>query len=62
MRINNEEWKSCKKVNDQLFVVKWNPYLYSSGVHILEVNVIDDDGKQRLVKIFFLKIVFVAEM
>ncbi|XP_037042036.1 transmembrane protein 62-like [Bradysia coprophila] len=48
VRINSEEWKNCTKINDRLFVVKWNPHLYASGVHSLEVNVVDGDGKQRL--------------
>lgn len=50
IRIDVQEWKSCVKANDNLFVVKWNPHLYSSGVHNLEVNIVDDNGKQRLVK------------
>lgn len=32
-------------------MVKWNAHLYSSGVHTLEVNVVDDEGKQRSVKL-----------
>ncbi|KAJ6645818.1 Transmembrane protein [Pseudolycoriella hygida] len=43
------EWRNCKKADDNLFVVRWNPLLYAKGVHQLDVKIFDDSGKERFV-------------
>ncbi|KAF5274250.1 hypothetical protein FQR65_LT04368 [Abscondita terminalis] len=45
VRINNEDWMTCKLVSGPLYVAPWNPQKYVIGVHMIEVNVIDVDGR-----------------
>lgn len=40
----------CTQVNDSLFVVEWDPKLYSSGSHTIRVRMIDGLGREREVE------------
>lgn len=38
VRINDEKWKDCYNINGPLYVVEWDPKLYLSGLHFIEVK------------------------
>lgn len=50
--INYEASVDCVKMNDNLFVVKWNPKLYQKGVHTIAVHMIDGVGRETKVRIW----------
>ncbi|XP_031628845.1 transmembrane protein 62-like [Contarinia nasturtii] len=53
--IDNEFGKSCKQVNDNLFVVEWDPLRYQDGLHYISAIVVDnDDREQRVMQPFRL--------
>lgn len=49
-KIDDGEWFPCYQTSIPLYVGRWNPEDYSSGVHVIQVKVVDYDGRQRTVK------------
>ncbi|GJQ65555.1 hypothetical protein Trydic_g7655 [Trypoxylus dichotomus] len=48
--IDNEKWRKCHHVQGPLYVTKWNPRLFSTGLHYIHIFVKDADGRQKFVK------------
>lgn len=45
IRIDNEEWQTCDKQNENFFTVPWEPLRYSQGKHNLELVMTDAEGR-----------------
>jgi len=54
-RIGNEEWRSCifSGKDSPLYTLPWQPELYSSGLHSLQVRARDQSGSENQVEIQF---------
>lgn len=49
VRLNNQHWEVCEQKAPHLFVVKWQAETYHSGIHKLEVLVVDSAGNKKWV-------------
>lgn len=50
VKIGKDFEKNCKQVNDNLFVVPWDPTRYREGLHFITVLVEDNDGRKNQVE------------
>ncbi|KAL1394659.1 hypothetical protein pipiens_003011 [Culex pipiens pipiens] len=50
VKVDREEWVDCRRVSNELFVVRWEPRKFSYGVHKLSVFIRDEDGRYRVVE------------
>lgn len=41
---------NCTRVNDNLFVVKWDPTVYKSGSHVVTARMTDGVGREKEVR------------
>ncbi|XP_046474147.1 transmembrane protein 62 [Neodiprion pinetum] len=48
VQIDNGRWLECRQVKGPLYSVKWNPKEYKSGLHHIQVRVVDNDGREKL--------------
>ncbi|XP_048505686.1 transmembrane protein 62-like isoform X2 [Athalia rosae] len=48
VQIDEGGWWECHQVKGPLYVVEWNPILYKSGLHLIQVRVLDNDGRERI--------------
>jgi hypothetical protein len=37
VRINDENWIQCTRIKGPLYVVEWNPSIYKTGIHHIQV-------------------------
>lgn len=47
VRIDNDFKEKCTKINENLFVVSWNPEKYKKGIHYITATVVDDYGRDK---------------
>ncbi|RZC39664.1 transmembrane protein 62 [Asbolus verrucosus] len=47
VKINDGSWMDCYHVSGPLYVLKWNPKKYSSGLHNIELHVKDVHGREN---------------
>lgn len=47
--IDSDFKEKCEKINENLFVVKWDPMKYSNGLHYITATVVDDYGRENQV-------------
>lgn len=47
VRINSGKWLDLYQVKGPLYVVKWNPKIYSIGMHTIELYVRDEHGREK---------------
>lgn len=41
--------ENCKQINDNFFVVPWDPKLYHNGLYYITVTVVDKDDREKQV-------------
>ncbi|XP_011498584.1 PREDICTED: transmembrane protein 62-like [Ceratosolen solmsi marchali] len=49
VRINDKNWITCVRIKGPLYVAKWNPLNYSTGIHYIQLQVTDIDGRMKIV-------------
>ena len=47
VKVNNEDWKTCKLTSENLYTVEWSPDDYESRVNTLRVEVVDGFGDSQ---------------
>ncbi|XP_014219134.1 transmembrane protein 62 [Copidosoma floridanum] len=50
VRVDGQNWTECGRVEGPLYAAKWNSSEYKTGIHYVELQVIDVDGRERVVK------------
>lgn len=56
--LNNGAPILCTRVNDNLFVVKWDPSVYKSGSHVIKARMVDGLGRENEVWIMGIGFIF----
>ncbi|XP_043665127.1 transmembrane protein 62-like isoform X1 [Vespula pensylvanica] len=49
VQLNNKSWLQCKYIKGPLYAVKWNASEYSNGIHHIQVRVIDEKGREKII-------------
>lgn len=49
VQIDDNDWVDCERVEGPLYVSKWNPSQYSTGIHTIRVQVKDESGRERII-------------
>lgn len=49
MELGTELNETCQQINDNFFVVPWNPKHYNKGLHVLTVTVVDKMDRENRV-------------
>ncbi|XP_031785546.1 transmembrane protein 62 isoform X1 [Nasonia vitripennis] len=49
VRINDESWVECRNVKGPLYVAEWNSSEYKTGIHHIQLQVVDSDGREKIV-------------
>lgn len=47
---DKQSWMTCRHTEGPLYVCKWLPHLFKTGIHYLHVEVTDEHGKQAFVQ------------
>ncbi|KAL1122046.1 hypothetical protein AAG570_003452, partial [Ranatra chinensis] len=50
VKLDDGDWKECRKIGGPLYVVKWEPRQFSKGVHYVYVSVTDSNGHEKIVE------------
>ncbi|XP_063982215.1 transmembrane protein 62-like [Diachasmimorpha longicaudata] len=55
IRINEEGWVQCRKVEGPLYVTRWNASRYLNGIHTIRTKVVDELNREKeVVQMFAL--------
>lgn len=49
VNIDNTFASICKQINENLFVIEWDPKRYKDGLHYITANVVDNDDQENRV-------------
>ncbi|XP_023287605.1 transmembrane protein 62 isoform X2 [Orussus abietinus] len=49
VQIDEGAWMQCRHAKGPLYVTAWNSSYYKSGIHRIQVRVLDEDGRKKVV-------------
>ncbi|XP_014599513.1 PREDICTED: transmembrane protein 62-like [Polistes canadensis] len=50
VQLDNGPWLQCKHIKRSLYAVEWNPLEYINEIHYIQVRVVDEQDREKVIK------------